>query len=127
MIKNKKIIIDWTLLILWLGLIFYLSSIPSLRSSFPDTVDLVLRKGAHLLEYFILAGLFYRVLSNYIKNKKSSIVVAIIFTATYAITDELHQSFVVGRHFALLDILIDTLGAILFMVVYYLTKKVNKL
>ncbi|MCJ7711091.1 MAG: VanZ family protein [Chloroflexi bacterium] len=39
--------------------------------------------------------------------------VALVLTACYAITDELHQGFVAGRYPSPVDVGIDTLGALI--------------
>jgi len=92
----------WLPVVCWMGLIFGLSSIPHLSSGL-GTWDLVLRKCAHATEYAILAGLLWRAL----RNEVAALALAIV----YAGTDELHQSFVRGRHGSPVDVAIDGLGA----------------
>ena len=38
-----------------------------------------------------------------------------VLTAAYAATDEFHQSFTSGRHSSPVDVAIDTVGALLFL------------
>ncbi len=83
-------------------MIFAFSSVPSLSTEL-GTWDLVLRKLAHLAEYAILGALLYRAL------RRPG--VAIAAAALYAVSDELHQTFVEGRVGAPLDVAIDTVGA----------------
>jgi VanZ family protein len=101
-------------LILWAGLIFYFSSLPDLKSSFPDIWDFILRKAAHILEFAILAILMLRIgLRKERPGRKSKVYILVLaFAILYAISDEYHQSFVVGREMALRDVLIDSLGII---------------
>jgi VanZ family protein len=101
-------------LILWAGLIFYFSSLPDLKSSFPDIWDFILRKAAHILEFAILAILMLRIgLRKERARRKSQIyLLVLVFAILYAISDEYHQSFVAGREMALRDVLIDSLGII---------------
>ena len=87
--------------VLWAALIFALSSIPSLDTGF-GTWDLVLRKLAHLVEYAILGGLLLRAL----RREPAAVALG----SLYAVTDEIHQSFVAGRQGSPLDWLIDTVG-----------------
>jgi VanZ family protein len=87
--------------LVWAGVIFAFSSVPSLSSGL-GTWDTVLRKLAHLTEYAILGLLLYRALERE--------VVALAAGIAYAATDELHQHFVRGRHGALSDIAIDAVG-----------------
>jgi VanZ family protein len=93
----------WIPVVLWAGLIFGISSIPSLGTGL-GTWDLVLRKLAHVTEYGILAILVYRA--------SGRAAVAVAAASIYAVTDEIHQLFVSGRHGSPLDWLIDTAGAV---------------
>ena len=92
----------WLPVVAWAAVIFALSSIPSLSTGL-GVWDLVLRKCAHFGEYAILGGLLYRALG----REPAAIAVA----AAYAITDEVHQAFVRGRHGSPLDWLVDAAGA----------------
>jgi VanZ family protein len=87
--------------VLWAAVIFAFSSIPSLSSGL-GTWDLILRKIAHLGEYAILGALLLRAIQRP--------AVAIVAGGLYAVTDELHQHFVRGRHAAWYDVVIDTVG-----------------
>lgn len=91
----------WAPVVLWAGLIFALSAIPSLSTGL-GTWDLVLRKAAHLVEYAILGALLVRALR--------SAPLALLAGSAYAVTDEVHQVFVSGRQGSPLDWLIDTIG-----------------
>ena len=91
----------WAPIVLWAAVIFAFSSIPSLSSGL-GTWDLILRKIAHLSEYAILGALLLRAIQRP--------AVAILAGALYAVTDEVHQHFVRGRHAAWYDVLIDTVG-----------------
>jgi VanZ family protein len=91
----------WAPIALWAAVIFAFSSIPSLSSGL-GTWDLILRKIAHLSEYAILGALLLRAIQRP--------AVAILAGALYAVTDEVHQHFVRGRHAAWYDVLIDTVG-----------------
>jgi VanZ family protein len=91
----------WAPIVLWAAVIFAFSSIPSLSSGL-GTWDLILRKIAHLSEYAILGALLLRAIQRP--------AVAILAGGLYAVTDEVHQHFVRGRHAAWYDVLIDTLG-----------------
>ena len=65
----------------------------------------MLRKLAHAAEYAILGGLLMRAVR--------SAPVALLLASGYAATDEVHQTFVAGRHGSPVDWLIDTAGAAL--------------
>jgi VanZ family protein len=93
----------WLPVLVWAGVIFALSSIPSLSSGLGGW-DYVLRKGAHMTEYAILACLLVRATGSY--------AWAFALAVAYATTDEFHQSFVHGRHGSPIDVGIDAVGAL---------------
>ena len=111
MTKLKTWLNLWLPVIVWAGLIFYLSSIPDLRSPFNEFWDTVLRKIAHMAEFCILFLLLFRALDNL--SKKRKIFWALLFSILYAFSDEWHQKFVFGRVSSLIDISIDSFGAII--------------
>lgn len=75
-----------------------------------ETWDLPVRKLAHLTEYFILGVLMFLTLNSY--NIKI-IYIVILLCFLYAVSDEIHQLFVIGRDGNIIDVLIDTLGSTL--------------
>ncbi|HEX2044603.1 MAG TPA: VanZ family protein [Gaiellaceae bacterium] len=93
----------WLPVVVWAGLIFALSSVPSLDTGL-GTWDVVLRKCAHAAEYAVLGGLLERALRRE--------PLAILAGSAYAVTDELHQSFVSGRQGSPFDWLIDAVGVV---------------
>ena len=91
----------WLPVVGWAALIFVLSSIPSLGTGLGDW-DLVLRKIAHAAEFAVLGALLVRALS--------APLPAFLIGAAYAVSDEVHQSFVPGRMGSPLDVAIDAVG-----------------
>jgi VanZ family protein len=91
----------WAPVVLWAGLIFGLSAIPSLSSGL-GVWDEVLRKCAHMTEYAILAVLLYRALG--------SVLPTLVLGILYAGSDEFHQGFVHGRHASPFDVSFDACG-----------------
>jgi VanZ family protein len=91
----------WGPVVLWAAVIFALSSIPSLSSGL-GAWDEVLRKGAHLAEYAVLGVLLMRALGREIP--------ALVVGIAYAVTDEVHQHFVSGRHASPFDVAFDACG-----------------
>ena len=94
----------WLPVLVWAGVIFAFSGVPSLDTGL-GTWDLVLRKLAHVCEYALLGFLLARGVRRP--------AVAVVLAAAYAVTDEVHQTFVEGRHGAPRDVAIDTFGALL--------------
>lgn len=124
----------WLPVLLWLGFIFIGSTdlmssehtsrflIPFLLWLKPDIspatlaqIHFVLRKLGHITEYAILAMLFWRALrcgTN--RQMKISILFVSVWAlcATFAASDEFHQSFVSSRSGAIGDVGIDSVGAV---------------
>ena len=91
-----------------MAVIFALSAQPDLNSGL-GTVDLVLRKLAHMAEYGLLAFLWWRPLRELVAGR-AAVAAAAAIALLYAVSDEFHQSFVEGRHGTPLDVLIDAVG-----------------
>jgi VanZ family protein len=87
----------------WAALIFGLSSVSDLGTGL-GIWDLVLRKIAHMTEYAILAALLVRAL----RQPGWAVVLGI----AYSISDEVHQSFISGRHGSPVDVVIDAIGVV---------------
>ena len=131
------------LTLVWIGVIYAYSAQPADESSqnssgivealiqilFPDFEELshleqtqlldditwFVRKSAHATEYAILAILIYLtcVISNLKWAHKVKIWIALAGSVVYAATDEIHQLFVDGRYGQFSDVLIDTFGALI--------------
>ncbi len=104
----------WIPVVLWAGMIFAFSSVPSLGTGL-GTWDLVLRKLAHFAEYAVLAALLYRAVGQ--------AWAAVAIAGLYAATDELHQTLVTGRHGSPRDWLIDVAGAVTGVALYRLAAR----
>ena len=93
----------WLPVVAWAAAIFALSSVPSLATGL-GTWDLFLRKLAHLTEYAVLGALLARGLRT---------LPAFVAGVAYAVTDEIHQTFVTGRAGRVTDVAIDAVGVLL--------------
>ncbi len=101
--------------------IFILSSRPSTQLPDFGGWDYFVKKGAHAVGYGLLALAYWRGLE-LARGKKW---LAWLLAICYAITDEIHQRFVPGRHSSLLDVLLfDNLGAILGLILWEALGKV---
>ncbi|HBJ1652140.1 MULTISPECIES: VanZ family protein [Clostridium] len=126
---DKRKVINWILLILWMIIIFAMSNQPAVVSDkqsglvittltnlgidmngiFGELANFIVRKTAHFLEYMILGILILNVLEiHYTRQKIRLLGVLLVFL--YASSDEIHQLFVQGREGAFRDVVIDTLG-----------------
>ena len=148
--KNKRVIISWTLLIGWMLFIFCMSTQPAevstkqsdlviklfsaigidLNTHLGSLASFIVRKAAHFTEYFILYYFAILVCKNYVDIKRARIY-SLFIVLGYAITDEIHQYFIPGRSMAIRDVIIDfsggVFGFIINWVIYKLKyKKQNK-
>lgn len=100
----------WGLAFFLMGVIFIFSSIPS--DEMPDfgSADLTVKKLGHMAGYALLANAFLFALG---PEKPGSFWAAWGLTVLYALSDELHQSFVPGRNASWIDVGIDSVGALL--------------
>lgn len=80
-----------------------------------EAIETPVRKAAHMTEYAILSVLIYIWLGKW--------KTAIVFAALYAASDELHQRFVPGRAGRFGDVLIDSAGAIIGVLIFIGVKK----
>jgi VanZ family protein len=99
----------WLPPVLLMGLIFLFSAQPSLDSGL-GWIDTAGRKLIHFAEYALLCFLWWRPLRTGMPARRAALL-ALALSSLYAATDELHQSFVDGRHGTPVDWAIDTAGA----------------
>ena len=99
----------WLPVVLWCALIAGLSAVPNLSSGL--AYDFPLRKLGHMTVYGVLWWLARRAFAG--SGARRPGVLALVFAACYAATDEWHQSFVRGRHGSPVDVAIDSAGAAL--------------
>jgi VanZ family protein len=102
-VPASRLVSVWLPVAVWAAVIFAISSIPSLSTGL-GTWDLILRKAAHLTEYAILGLLLFRALGRELPAFAAGV--------GYAITDEIHQLFVRGRHGSPLDVAVDAAGVL---------------
>jgi VanZ family protein len=139
--KWRGRLIRYAPIILWIGVIFYLSSDdgsmtqtsrfigPLLRFLFPDapaeTIEAYhafIRKSAHFFEYAFLALLVFRAIATSATVHKFRFVVPVIFAAIIAALDEANQSFSAARTGSLWDVGLDVSGAVVMVLVLALVK-----
>lgn len=102
-------------LLIWIGVIFGISAIPSIPVvKFPISPD----KIAHVAIYFVLCFVAYRAF--YHQNallwfQRNSLLAAFVFTVMYGVLDEIHQLYVPGRWGDVYDAAADSLGGLLFV------------
>lgn len=113
----KKIIFNWLAVIAWMGVIYYFSAQPNLKSELEPVWDLIFRKIAHMAEFFVLAFLVNRAWISYKVTFSGSLALAVVISVLYATFDEYgHQAIVLGRQASYIDIGIDSLGILAFII-----------
>ena len=100
----------------------------------PETVDglhYIFRKVGHFTEFAVLALLLWRAIRQPKKNDprpwrwdEAGLSLALVFL--YAASDELHQVFVVLRTALVSDVVIDTTGGAIGLLLLWLTGKIFK-
>ena len=145
MVNKKKYILRWTMLVLWMCFIFYMSSRSGsesqeqsdlvlsilnffglqLNESIKNIASFIVRKTAHVTEYMILYILIFRVVTLYSNTKKSKLI-AIFCMVLYASTDEIHQLFVSGRSGMVRDVFIDSIGGIIGVGITFVYENIKK-
>ncbi|MDD5141491.1 MAG: VanZ family protein [Verrucomicrobiales bacterium] len=127
-------------MLLWMALIFTASSdphssehsslfvepllhwlFPKMSQAHVEGIHLVIRKCAHLTEYAVLALLVWRALHQSKTNLPTwswpKVGGTLLVVFIYAASDEYHQSFVATRTAHFSDVLIDTTGAAIALLV----------
>ena len=130
------------LLVLWMAFIFCLSAQSATQSSelsrgfvykgfciiYPNfeeisaerqteiisSVMFPVRKAAHFAEYAVLGALSFLAVCSYERiSFKARVGISFTISLLYSVSDEIHQIFVPGRACRFLDICIDSLGALI--------------
>lgn len=102
--------------------IFFFSAQPSLPGPPDPLLNIIIRKLGHLSEYAILMLLLLRATSAR-PLTRSSVALCLLAVILYAASDEYHQSFVATRQTTVTDVLIDTLGGTIGLLIWQATKR----
>jgi len=140
----RRFFLYWLPPLVWMGVIFFLSTDmgsaahtsmilepllhwlePDISAAAIELAHYVVRKGAHLSEYAILAVLWWRVLMHVhaegtVRPAWACALIALLIATMYAATDEYHQTFVASRGASVQDVMIDSCGALVGVVLVLL-------
>lgn len=97
----------------WQNRLFRHGKTEQLLSKQAESMQLIIRKSAHMGEYAFLAALLFLHFNCYPLKRQQILLLALGITTGYATSDEIHQLFVPGRVGRLSDVCIDSLGGIL--------------
>ncbi len=137
----QKTFLRYTAVVLWMAVIFALSSqaaeqsnrlstgvtemiIEVVERAVPaaefdlQTVNHFIRKNAHFFAYLILGVLVMNALKGSRCGGYKSFMMALGICVLYAVSDEVHQLFVPGRGAQVKDVLLDSTGAAVGIVLY---------
>ena len=120
----------WVPPLLYMALIFVVSSLEQPPLPMPEFEWLTIDKLYHFVEYAILGGLLAIA---FVKAKPAVVpskliwLVATVFSILYGASDEWHQTFVPGRFATLADWVADVLGSIAGVLAVYLYYKKKQL
>ena len=99
---------------------FHLDMTEKQQLDMAEKIEYPVRKAAHMTEYAILGLLSFAFYNGFAALKKRNYLYALFTAAIYAATDEFHQYFIPGRSAEVRDVLIDTAGAAIALLLLYL-------
>lgn len=143
------------LIILWITIIFLFSNMKGIKSDSaskgfiyktveigftilnkdltPNELEIItnrlnypFRKCMHASVYFILSIFIINAFREVKMDNWKKYMYAILFCFLWAILDETHQLYVDGRTGQMIDVWIDTIGSILWVIIVILFRKVKK-
>ena len=148
--KSRAVLIYWLPVLIWMTCIFTASSdrlsfqhssqfiAPIIRWLFPHFSNqavangvFVVRKCAHLTEYALLALLLWRAIRKPVKAdtrpwRWPEARLALGLVVLYSATDEFHQTFVPSRQGSVWDVLLDSTGAALGLLLLWIVGRWQK-
>ena len=142
-------VFSWAVVILWMILIFNLSSqiaedsnrlstgvagvivktiemIAPKADIDPGRINHLVRKNAHFFAYFVLGLLTLATVNSNVGRGIKSILLSFGICLLFAISDEVHQLFIPGRGGQVRDVIIDGSGAAIGLGIYLLFRRLFK-
>jgi VanZ family protein len=107
----------WLPPLIWMGCIFFFSAQPDLPGPPQPWLNTLFTNLGHFIAYGFLALWWYRALSSVPSLSEAGELrtrvarMTFLIALLYAASDEFHQSFVPGRDASLLDLMVDSGGA----------------
>lgn len=83
------------------------------REEIVQRTEKVIRKVAHFSIYTLVGFLLMSFVSTYQLSEKKRILISLVAGILYATSDEIHQAFVPGRSPQITDVILDTMGVVL--------------
>ncbi len=89
-----------------------------------DRIESIVRKIAHFSIYTVVGFLLMALFSTYKLKEMNRVSISLILGIIYASSDEIHQCFTPGRGPAVTDVIIDTMGVFLGILLVMLVIKI---
>lgn len=150
--NKKRNILIWTLVLIWMGVIIYFSSIHGEQSVglsqyiagkiyevmevlAPDTaksmgrgrINYLLRKQAHVVIYMLLGILSMYALRKNGQRGIKGVIKAFVICVIFATLDEIYQLYVPGREGRYKDVIIDAIGSGIGITGYLIVEKIKSM
>ena len=87
------------------------------RSFIVNELHYFIRKLAHFAIYMILGMFTYAALAPYKEELKKPALISLIICGVYAVSDEIHQYYIPGREMRVTDMLLDTFGSLIGIII----------
>ncbi len=117
-------ILTWIIVLIIAATIFYLSSLTGTQTAgVSSNIYSILY---HFSAFFLLC--FFLLMAIVKKHMKTRyiIIIGLVISFLYAISDEIHQLFVPGRAFSFFDILTNSTGILFASILYFLSLYTRK-
>ena len=98
---------------------------PEERQERIDKYVTIIRKGAHLTIYLILGFLLISLVKEYRQVDIKALLIALLIAILYACSDEIHQLFVSERSGKFTDVLVDSIGIIIPLIIVKVFRRRN--
>jgi VanZ family protein len=136
---NKRLL-WWVLVLTWCAIIFYFTESPTFTGENTQKIidssitgsqeskdqvkylNYLIRKSSHLIAFGFLAFLVWEAMT----PNCWAYIGAWTFATLYGGIDEWHQSYIPGRSASIYDVLIDSLGASVILLILFLWNKFKK-
>ena len=100
-----------------MAVIFFFSAQPSLPGPPDPLLNIIVRKLGHLSEYAILMLLLLRA-THVAPLTWHKVTLCFLVAILYAASDEYHQSFIATRKPTIIDVVVDTLGGLIGLLIW---------
>lgn len=109
----RKSIGLWLPVLVWIGVIFWGSSIGSVPKAGGVAIDAIVHRTAHVIEFAVLGWLLLRAVAADRTITRREMAITLIGVTLYGVSDELHQRFTPGRSSELSAVLFDVAGGLI--------------